>query len=89
MIKVGTLAKIRRLYFRDKLSIKEICRQTGNRMVALVLERLAQSDHGYSQASARTRGLDWMDGIVTGRRRRAGLGTSRSNPGPSPYPHGP
>ena len=28
MIKVGTLAKIRRLYFRDKLSIKEICRQT-------------------------------------------------------------
>lgn len=29
MIKVGTLAKIRRLYFRDKLSIKEICRQTG------------------------------------------------------------
>ena len=29
MIKVGTLAKIRRLYFRDKQSIKEICRQTG------------------------------------------------------------
>ena len=29
MIKVGTLAKIRRLYFRDKLPIKEICRQTG------------------------------------------------------------
>jgi len=29
VIKVGTLAKIRRLYFRDKLSIKEICRQTG------------------------------------------------------------
>lgn len=29
MIKVGTLAKIRRLCFRDKLSIKEICRQTG------------------------------------------------------------
>jgi transposase len=28
VIKVGTLAKIRRLYFRDKLSIKEICRQT-------------------------------------------------------------
>ena len=26
---VGTLAKIRRLYFRDKQSIKEICRQTG------------------------------------------------------------
>ena len=24
-----TLAKIRRLYFRDKQSIKEICRQTG------------------------------------------------------------
>ena len=29
MIKVGILAKIRRLYFRDKLPIKEICRQTG------------------------------------------------------------
>ena len=29
VIKVGTLAKIRRLYFRDKQSIKEICRQTG------------------------------------------------------------
>ena len=29
MIKVGTLAKIRRLYFRDKQSIEEICRQTG------------------------------------------------------------
>ena len=29
MIKVGPLAKIRRLYFRDKQSIKEICRQTG------------------------------------------------------------
>ena len=29
MIKVGTLAKIRRLYYRDKQSIKEICRQTG------------------------------------------------------------
>jgi transposase len=29
VIKVGTLAKIRRLYFRDKLSIKEISRQTG------------------------------------------------------------
>lgn len=29
MIKVGTLAKIRRLYFRDKLSIREISRQTG------------------------------------------------------------
>ena len=29
MIKVGTLAKIRRLYLRDKLPIKEICRQTG------------------------------------------------------------
>ncbi len=29
MIKVGTLAKIRRLYYWDKLSIKEICRQTG------------------------------------------------------------
>lgn len=29
MIKVGTLAKITRLYFRDKLPIKEICRQTG------------------------------------------------------------
>jgi transposase len=29
VIKVGTLAKIRRLYFRDKLPIKEICRQTG------------------------------------------------------------
>ena len=29
MIKVGTLAKLRRLYFRDKRSIKEICRQTG------------------------------------------------------------
>ena len=29
MIKVGTLAKIRRLYFRDKQPIKEICRQTG------------------------------------------------------------
>jgi transposase len=29
VIKVGTLAKIRRLYLRDKLSIKEICRQTG------------------------------------------------------------
>ena len=29
MINVGTLAKIRRLYFRDKLPIKEICRQTG------------------------------------------------------------
>lgn len=28
MIKVGALAKIRRLYLRDKLSIKEICRQT-------------------------------------------------------------
>ncbi len=28
MIKVGTLAKIRRLYFRDKQSIREICRQT-------------------------------------------------------------
>ena len=28
MIKVGTLAKIRRLYFCDKQSIKEICRQT-------------------------------------------------------------
>ncbi len=26
---MGTLAKIRRLYFRDKQSIKEICRQTG------------------------------------------------------------
>ena len=29
VIKVGTSAKIRRVYFRDKLSIKEICRQTG------------------------------------------------------------
>ena len=29
MIKVGTLAKIRRLYLRDKQPIKEICRQTG------------------------------------------------------------
>jgi transposase len=29
VIKVGTLAKIRRLYFRDKLSIREISRQTG------------------------------------------------------------
>ena len=29
MIKVGTLAKIKRLYFRDKQSSKEICRQTG------------------------------------------------------------
>ncbi len=29
MIKVGTLAKIRRLYYRDKLPIKEISRQTG------------------------------------------------------------
>ena len=29
VIKVGTLAKISRLYFRDKQSIKEICRQTG------------------------------------------------------------
>ena len=29
MIKVGTLAKIRRLYFRDKLSIREISRKTG------------------------------------------------------------
>ena len=29
VIKVGALAKIRRLYFRDKQSIKEICRQTG------------------------------------------------------------
>ena len=29
MIKVGTLAKIRRLYLRDKLPIKEIGRQTG------------------------------------------------------------
>ena len=29
MIKVGTLAKIRRLYHRDKQSIKEISRQTG------------------------------------------------------------
>ena len=28
MIKVATLAKIRRLYYRDKQSIKEICRQT-------------------------------------------------------------
>jgi transposase-like protein len=28
VIKVGTLAKIRRLYLRDKLSIKEISRQT-------------------------------------------------------------
>ena len=26
---MGILAKIRRLYFRDKQSIKEICRQTG------------------------------------------------------------
>jgi transposase len=29
VIKVGTLAKIRRLYFRDKQSIREISRQTG------------------------------------------------------------
>jgi hypothetical protein len=29
VIKVGTLAKIRRLYYRDKLPIKEISRQTG------------------------------------------------------------
>jgi transposase len=29
VIKVGTLAKIRRLYFRDKLSIREISRTTG------------------------------------------------------------
>jgi transposase len=29
VIKVGTLAKIRRLYHRDKQSIKEISRQTG------------------------------------------------------------
>ena len=29
MIKVGTFAKLRRLYFRDKQSMKEICRQTG------------------------------------------------------------
>jgi IS30 family transposase len=29
VIKVGTLTKIRRLYFRDKLSIREISRQTG------------------------------------------------------------
>lgn len=29
MIKVGTLAKIRRLYYREGLSIKEICRQSG------------------------------------------------------------
>jgi transposase-like protein len=29
VIKVGTLAKMRRLYFRDKLSIREISRQTG------------------------------------------------------------
>ena len=28
MIKVGTLAKIMRLYLWDKLPIKEICRQT-------------------------------------------------------------
>ena len=29
MIKVEALAKIRRLYYRDKQSIKVICRQTG------------------------------------------------------------
>jgi predicted phage tail protein len=29
VIKVGTLAKIRRLYYRDKQSIKEISHQTG------------------------------------------------------------
>jgi transposase len=29
VIKVGTLAKIRRLYFQDKLFIREISRQTG------------------------------------------------------------
>ena len=29
VIKVGTLVKIRRLYFQDKQSIKEICRKIG------------------------------------------------------------
>ena len=68
MIKVGTLAKIRRLYFLNKLPIKEICRQTG--LPRNAVRTWLKADTGRNKHEWRTKGVDFKPKSLPGLQAR-------------------